>query len=106
MDPAGIPKVLESEVLVAPFNDAAAASALIEEHRDELAGVIMEPMQRLIPPQAGFLETVRAVTAKIPHHDSVVGFRINDVTRQVTIGTAPRQATIVRKGPNQMQVCG
>ena len=31
---AGIPQVLVGEMLIAPFNDAAAATALIEEHRN------------------------------------------------------------------------
>ena len=47
---------VEDEVLVAPFNDIDAAVKLIASHADQLAGVIVEPLQRLIPPKPGFLE--------------------------------------------------
>jgi glutamate-1-semialdehyde 2,1-aminomutase len=33
--------------------------SLIKEHKDELAGVIVEPFQRLLPPQPGFLQALR-----------------------------------------------
>ena len=39
-------------MLVAAFNDIEMVESLIKEHKDELAGVIVEPFQRLIPPQA------------------------------------------------------
>jgi len=53
---------LEGEVLIAPFNDLAEAEAMIEAHHHDLAAVIMEPFQRLIVPQPGFLQGVRAIT--------------------------------------------
>lgn len=93
MDTAGIPKVLENEILVAPFNDPAAAVAIIEEHRHDLAGVICEPMQRLIPPRAGFLKAVRDVTAKheIPliFDEIVTGFRLAYGGAQDYYGVVP-----------------
>ena len=64
-DSAGIPQKVRDEVLIAPFNDADTAVSLIEEHADELAGVIVEPFQRLIPPKAGFLEALREVTQRL-----------------------------------------
>src|SRR5579863_5063882 len=54
-DSAGIPKSVRDDMLIAPFNDAEAVADLVREHRDELAGVILEPFQRIIPPQPGFL---------------------------------------------------
>src|SRR5437667_3678427 len=42
-DSAGIPKSVQDDMLIAPFNDAAAVDALVREHRGELAGVIIEP---------------------------------------------------------------
>ncbi|MBT5667845.1 MAG: aminotransferase class III-fold pyridoxal phosphate-dependent enzyme, partial [Rhodospirillaceae bacterium] len=42
-DTPGIPQRVRDEVLIAPFNDAETAASLIREHRDELAGVIVEP---------------------------------------------------------------
>src|SRR5260370_37317292 len=63
-DSAGIPKSVQDEMLVAAFNDIEMVESLIEEQKDELAGGIVEPFQRLIPPQPGFLQALRAVTPK------------------------------------------
>jgi glutamate-1-semialdehyde 2,1-aminomutase len=61
-DSAGIPRSVQGEVLVAPFNDLRAAENLIREHAEELGGVIVEPFQRLLPPKPGFLEGLRELT--------------------------------------------
>jgi glutamate-1-semialdehyde 2,1-aminomutase len=55
-DSAGIPRSLRDEILVAPFNDLEVVASLVREHKEELAGVILEPFQRIIPPMPGFLE--------------------------------------------------
>ena len=92
-DTAGIPEVLRSEVLVAPFNDAATAVALIEAHAHELGGVIMEPFQRILPPKPGFLQAVRDVTARlgIPliFDEIVTGFRFAYGGAQDYYGVTP-----------------
>ena len=78
-DSPGIPRSLTQEMLIAPFNDAETAVALIEEHADELAGVILEPFQRLIRPKPGFLQALREATSAhgIPliFDEIVTGFR-------------------------------
>jgi hypothetical protein len=38
---------------------------MIEAHHHDLAAVIMEPFQRLIVPQPGFLQGVREITARL-----------------------------------------
>jgi glutamate-1-semialdehyde 2,1-aminomutase len=62
-DSAGIPRVVTETMLIAPFNDLDTTSVIIERHHDELGGVIVEPFQRFLPPQPGFLEGLREVTA-------------------------------------------
>ncbi len=62
IDSAGIPASAREHMLVSPFNDLASAEDLIRAHHDDLAGVIVEPMQRLIPPVPGFLAGLRAIT--------------------------------------------
>ncbi len=90
---AGVPKVLEDEVLIAPFNNLETTSAIIEKHHDELGGVIMEPFQRLLPPRPGFLEGVREVTAHygIPliFDEVVTGFRFSYGGAQEYYGVIP-----------------
>ncbi|MDG2474214.1 MAG: aminotransferase class III-fold pyridoxal phosphate-dependent enzyme [Paracoccaceae bacterium] len=58
-DSVGIPTSVQSEVLVAPFNDAEFVKSLITEYNDEVAAIIVEPLQRLIPPSVGFLNELR-----------------------------------------------
>ena len=89
----GIPHSVEGDVLIAPFNDIETASDLIERHRDDLAAVIVEPMQRTIPPQPGFLEGLREVTARreIPliFDEVVTGFRLAYGGAQELYGVTP-----------------
>jgi glutamate-1-semialdehyde 2,1-aminomutase len=68
------------DLLVSPYNDLAAADALIRAHRHELAAVIVDPVQRAVLADATFLRGLRAVTAEVGVPlvlDEVVsGFRI------------------------------
>lgn len=79
-DSAGIPDSIHDEVIVAPFNDADFAAALIDEYADEIAGVIVEPLQRTIPPVPGFLEALRSKTTEhgiiLIFDEIVTGFRL------------------------------
>ena len=92
-DSAGIPKSVQDEMLVAAFNDIDMVESLIEEQQAELAGVIVEPFQRLIPPKPGFLQALRAVTAKhgIPliFDEVVTGFRFAYGGAQEYYGVTP-----------------
>jgi glutamate-1-semialdehyde 2,1-aminomutase len=97
-DSAGIPAALRQEMLVAPFNDLEAATALIGEHKDELAGVIVEPMQRAIPPRPGFLQGLRELTRRhgIPliFDEVVTGFRLGYGGAQDYYGVVPDVCTL------------
>jgi glutamate-1-semialdehyde 2,1-aminomutase len=77
---AGVPKVLDQTVLIAPFNDLETTGRIIAEHADELAAVIVEPLQRSIVPKPGFLQGVRQITRDhgIPMvlDEVVTGFRL------------------------------
>ena len=79
-DSAGIPDALAREVLIAPFNELETASAIIEENKDELAAVIVEPLQRNIIPDPDFLAGLREVTKKtdviLIFDEVVTGFRL------------------------------
>ncbi len=97
-DSAGIPESVRGEMLVAPFNDLAAARELIHAHRDELAGVIVEPLQRLLTPQPGFLQGLRDITAEyaIPliFDEVVTGFRLAYGGAQAYYGVVPDICTL------------
>ncbi len=92
-DSAGIPQAIQENVLIAPFNDLAETEAIIEAHREHLAAVIMEPFQRLIVPDRGFLQGVRDVTRRhdIPliFDEIVTGFRFAYGGAQQYYGVVP-----------------
>ncbi len=96
-DSQGIPPAIGEEVLVAPFNDAARAVELIEQHAAELAAVIVEPLQRVLVPVSGFLEALREVTRRhgivLIFDEIVTGFRIAWGGAQERYGVIPDLAT-------------
>ena len=97
-DSAGIPQGVRDAILVAPFNDIETARALIAAHEDDLAGVIVEPLQRQIPPVDGFLQALREETAtrNIPliFDEVVTGFRFAYGGAQEHYGVVPDLCTL------------
>jgi glutamate-1-semialdehyde 2,1-aminomutase len=85
-------------ILIAPFNDLEVVRSLVREHRDDLAGVILEPFQRIIPPAPGFLEGLRKITAEhgIPliFDEVVTGFRFAYGGAQEYYGVVPDLCTL------------
>ncbi|MGH7088679.1 MAG: aspartate aminotransferase family protein, partial [Stellaceae bacterium] len=97
-DSAGIPRSLSDEVLIAPFNDLDATASLVRDHRAELAAVIVEPFQRIIPPRPGFLDGLRRVTAEsgvvLIFDEVVTGFRLAYGGAQEYYGVVPDLCTL------------
>lgn len=97
-DSPGIPRSVQGEMLVAPFNDTAMALSLIHEHQDELAGIIVEPFQRLIPPAPGFLESLRKIATELDipliFDEVVTGFRFSYGGAQEYYGVTPDICTL------------
>ena len=97
-DSAGIPKSLREEVLVAPFNDLDTVASLIREHKAELAGIIVEPFQRLISPKPGFLEGLRKLSQEnglvLIFDEVVTGFRFAYGGAQAYYGVTPDVCTL------------
>lgn len=89
----GIPRAIEDLMLIAPFNDLDTAMSIIEVHHDELAAVIVEPLQRVFAPRPGFLQGLREVTARydIPliFDEVVTGFRLAYGGAQEYYGVIP-----------------
>ena len=92
-DSVGVPRETGDTVLVTPFNETARAVEMIERHAKELAAVIVEPLQRVLLPEPGFLEAVRAVTKKhgivLVFDEIVTGFRIAWGGAQEKYGVVP-----------------
>ncbi|HIN06467.1 MAG TPA: aminotransferase class III-fold pyridoxal phosphate-dependent enzyme [Dehalococcoidia bacterium] len=94
----GIPKAIQELMLIAPFNDLETTTAIIDAHHDELGGVIVEPLQRALVPQPGFLKGLREVTAHygIPliFDEVVTGFRLAYGGAQEFYGVVPDMCTV------------
>jgi glutamate-1-semialdehyde 2,1-aminomutase len=99
---AGLSPGLVGEVLVAPFNDLATATALIDRHRNELAAVIVEPVMGaagVIPAREEFLRGLRAATAAagvLLIFDEVVTFRLATGGAQERYGISPDLTTFAK----------
>jgi glutamate-1-semialdehyde 2,1-aminomutase len=79
-DIGGIPKGTVDSLLVVPFNDLRATEEVLARFGQEIAAVIVEPLQRTIRPQPGFLPGLRELTTRhrIPliFDEVVTGFRL------------------------------
>src|SRR5580700_5477386 len=97
-DSAGIPRSLQDEMLVAPYNDLETVASLVREHRQDLAAIIVEPLQRIIAPKPGFLEGLRKLTADngmlLIFDEVVTGFRFAYGGAQEYYGVVPDICTL------------
>ncbi len=92
-DAAGIPAAIRDTVLIAPFNDGETAAGIIADHREQLAAVIVEPLQRALPPVPGFLAAVREACRRngvlLIFDEVVTGFRLAWGGAQERYGVTP-----------------
>ena len=96
-DSAGIPQGVADQMLIAPFNDLAAVEALLAEY-DDIAAIIAEPLQRIIPAAPGFLQGLRALCDKhgvlLIFDEIVTGFRLAYGGAQERYGVIPDICTL------------
>jgi glutamate-1-semialdehyde 2,1-aminomutase len=96
-DSAGIPQAVADEMLIAPFNDLGAVASLLSEH-DDIAAIIVEPLQRIIPAQPGFLQGLRDLCDKhgalLIFDEIVTGFRLAYGGAQDRYGVVPDICTL------------
>ena len=97
-DSAGIPEGVREAVWAAPFNDVEFLRSFMSEHGNEIAGIIIEPLQRIIPPEPGFLQAVRDECDKygvvLIFDEVVTGFRFAYGGAQEYYGVTPDVATL------------
>lgn len=96
-DSAGIPQPVAETVLVSRWNDLDLTRAIIEQHAEDLAAVICEPLQRALPPAPGFLSGLRELTQRhgilLVFDEVVTGFRLAYGGAQERYGVVPDLAT-------------
>lgn len=92
----GVPADVAKETLVAKYNDLSSVKALFEQHPDDIAAVIVEPIpgnMGLIMPNEGFLEGLRELTlqygAVLIFDEVISGFRASAGGAQKVFGVMP-----------------
>jgi glutamate-1-semialdehyde 2,1-aminomutase len=100
-DSPGVPEALARLTVTVPFNDPAALEEAFRIHRNELAAAIVEPVvgnMGCVPPQAGFLEKLRELTAAqgtiLIFDEVMTGFRISYGGAQQLYGVRPDLTTL------------
>ena len=97
-DSAGITKGVQDSILVAPYNDIDSLCSILDEYDSEVAAVIVEPLQRVIPAADGFLENIRRECSKrdivLIFDEVVTGFRFAYGGAQELFGVTPDICTL------------
>ncbi len=96
-DSAGIPQGVADQMLIAPYNDLVAVEALLNDHKD-VAAIIAEPLQRIIPPEPKYLQGLRDLCDKhsvlLIFDEIVTGFRLAYGGAQERYGVTPDICTL------------
>ena len=91
----GISKRATDEVVLMPYNDAKNAERIVREHAEELAAVIIEPINGqcgMVPANPDFLQTMRDLTTELGIvliFDEVIAFRASRGGAQDYYGVYP-----------------
>lgn len=92
----GVPEDVARHTLSLPFNDIEAVQRVMAEKGDQVSCVIIEPVagnMGLVPPAAGFLESLRAETEKhgaiLIFDEVMTGFRVAYGGAQTLYGIRP-----------------
>jgi glutamate-1-semialdehyde 2,1-aminomutase len=95
-DSPGVTAGATADTLVAPFNDLAAAEAVLEAHRGTVAAIIVEPVagnMGLVTPVPGYLEGLRRLAtahgAVLIFDEVMTGFRVAYGGAQTRYGVVP-----------------
>lgn len=95
---AGIPAALNDLMLISQFNDLETTAAIVDAHKDELAAVIVEPLQRTLAPNPGFLAGLRKITADagvlLIFDEVVTSFRLAYGGAQEYYGVTPDMCSV------------
>ncbi|MDA7423962.1 aspartate aminotransferase family protein [Thalassococcus lentus] len=96
-DSAGIPQGVADQMLIAPYNDLAAVEMLLAENPD-VAAIIVEPLQRIIPALPGYLQGLRRLCTRngvlLIFDEIVTGFRLAYGGAQERYGVTPDICTL------------
>jgi glutamate-1-semialdehyde 2,1-aminomutase len=96
----GVPRAVADMTLTLPFNDLAAVESCLEAHREEIAGIIVEPVtgnMNCIPPLEGYLQGLRDACDRhgclLIFDEVMTGFRVGLAGAQGLYGITPDLST-------------
>jgi len=100
-DTQGVPKSFSDTTLALPFNSADAVEQAFRAYGGRIASIIVEPVagnMGCVPPQAGFLEALREITARhgalLIFDEVMTGFRVAFGGAQQRYGVRPDLTTL------------
>jgi glutamate-1-semialdehyde 2,1-aminomutase len=100
-DSGGVPTSFAQTTLLAPYNSLAAVEQLFQEHKGEIAAVIVEPVAAnmgVVLPRPGFLEGLRNLTQSsgslLIFDEVITGFRLTYGSAQSVLGVTPDLITL------------
>ena len=97
-DSAGIPQSVADAMLIAPFNDIDHIHGLLDAFEGQVAAIIVEPLQRVIPPAPGYLQALRDACTRrgvlLVFDEIVTGFRFAYGGAQDFYGVTPDIASL------------
>ena len=100
-DSPGVTDGTASDTLTAPFNDLETVEKVVQENKDELAAIIVEPIagnMGVIPPSPGFLQGLRQMTSDLGivliFDEVISGFRVAPGGAQELYGVTPDMTTL------------
>ncbi len=80
----GIPRAITDLTLIATFNDPGSVARLLDEHKNQIAGLIIEPIMMnagIIKPEPGYLASLKAL---LHEHGALLTF--DEVKTGLTVG--------------------
>ncbi len=108
----GVPAATRALTHRFPYNDLDALVRAIDEHRDQIAAIIMEPMNIELP-KPGYLQAVREIASRenivLVFDETITGFRFAKGGAQELFGVTPDLTTLgkgIANGFPLSAVCG
>jgi glutamate-1-semialdehyde 2,1-aminomutase len=99
LSPGGVPRALQGTALPFRYNDLESLRSIVAKHKNELAGIIMEPLRSDLP-ESGFLAGVRTLAdesgALLVFDEITAGFRLTTGGAHLVLGVEPDLAVFAK----------
>lgn len=99
IEPIGVPRALADTAIPFPYGDLTALAQLLEQHRGQVAAVMMEPLRSALPQEgylAGVARLARDHGAVLIFDEVTSGFRIRLGGVQEYVGVTPDMTVLAK----------